>query len=679
MAISYKGLPLIAKMQLVLRFLFSLLCLALLTGIAIPAGEPLVPQTIEYARQLAFTHQSAKVLVRGVVTEAPGRLPAEPRFFHIQDSSGGIAVLPPIRMTLKLGDCVDVVGSAMLFSDLEPQIEAPSVVTASAPCRAPEIRMFTVDEVRAGKGSGGLVRVSGRVVDSSAGDDRALILIGNERSPLRTVLRRPGRATAEIRQRAVEGAQIEVVGVSMPSADGKSHFLRMRQPSDIVQKSPPPFRPPPAVLWISAILLGVGVATAAWIVTLRRAVSRKTSEISRLLGQAQAVSRFKSQFLANMSHEIRTPIHGIMGMQEMVLQSTLQPQQRENLEIAHSTTRSLLSLLNDILDLSKIEANGMELAPEPMDLPGLIGELERQFRASPIPSDVGFEIAIDRDVPEFIMGDPMRLRQVLTNLLSNAFKFTAHGLVTLSCSVVRRRQAERPEHVTRIRFAVRDTGIGIAPSDIDRIFSAFHQADGSITRRFGGTGLGLTIASRLVDLMHGELRCESRQGDGSIFTFEVDLPLAERPLETQPPITNGLPARSLRVLLAEDNKINQLVVSRPLEALGYTLVVCEDGQRAVELCAETSFDIVLMDVQMPVLDGLQAARRIRERELHSRAPRVPILALTANSLRDQVDACFDAGMDACLCKPFVPSDLLQLIAVHARHSRDTAPPSSPKL
>jgi signal transduction histidine kinase/ActR/RegA family two-component response regulator len=664
-------------MQLFSRFRL-LACIAVLVGIKATGADPTTVQPIEHARQLAFAHRAVDVLVRGVVIEAPGRLPADPRFFHIQDRSGGIAVLPSDRLNLKLGDCVDVVGTTMLFNDLEPQLDARRVAAASAPCAAPETHAFSVDEVRAGRGSGGLVRVSGRVVDSSAGDDRALILIGNDRSPLRAVLRRPGAALAQIRGKTAVGALVEMVGVSLPSADGKSHYLRLRHCPDIVQKAPPPFRPYPAVRWLSALLLGVSGVTFAWIIALRRAVLRKTREISLLLEQAQAASRFKSQFLANMSHEIRTPIHGIMGMQEIVLQSTLEPVQRESLEIAHSATRSLLSLLNDILDLSKIEADSMDLSLEPINLRGLIAELERQFRASARVAGVTFEVLVAPQVPEFVAADPVRLRQVLTNLLSNAFKFTAEGSVTLSCSVAGPPEAKRQKEVAHVHFAVRDTGIGIAASELEKIFSAFHQADGSITRRFGGTGLGLTIASRLVHLMGGTLSCESTVGQGSLFHFEVDLPLAAEVLAVQSPAGDGAPAPVLRVLLAEDNRINQLVVRRPLEALGHNVVSCEDGERAVQLCAEGDFDIVLMDVQMPILDGLEAARRIRQEEARSHASRTPILALTANSLREQIDACFAAGMDACLCKPFLPADLLQMIGVHARRQAGVASPDLPK-
>jgi|GEM_PF-2926749 len=664
-------------MQLFPRLLLPV-CLAASSAITVCGADASAVQPIEHVRQLAFAHKPADVLVRGVVIEAPGRLPADPRFFQIQDHSGGIAVFPGRRLSLKLGDCVDVVGSPMLFNDLEPQMEARRVTAADQPCAAPEVRTLSVNEVRTGHGSGALVRVAGRVVDSSAGDDRALILIGDVAGPLRVVLRRPGGALAEIRRRTEANAWIEAVGVSLPSADGKSHYVRVRSISDIVQTAPPPFRPHPALVWFSFALLGIAVATGVWIVTLRRAVASKTGEISRLLEQAQAASRFKSQFLANMSHEIRTPIHGIMGMQELVLQSELQPVQRESLEIAHSATRSLLSLLNDILDLSKIEADCIELTPETLNLHGMIVELERQFRASARVSGVDFNVAIAPEAPKYVKADPVRLRQVLTNLLSNAFKFTSAGSVTLRCSAVVPPEAAARRGAARFHFEVQDTGIGIEPSEQEQIFSAFHQADGSITRRFGGTGLGLTIASRLVALMGGDLRCESAKGQGSRFCFDVDLPLAANPETPEPQGGDGAPASKLRVLLAEDNSINQIVVRRPLEALGHKVVTCQDGEQAVALCSKGEFDVVLMDVQMPVLDGLEAARRIRRAEADAGTPRVPILALTANSLREQVNACFAAGMDDCLCKPFLPADLMHLIAIHARRSLRTSAPGSPR-
>jgi CheY-like chemotaxis protein len=252
-------------------------------------------------------------------------------------------------------------------------------------------------------------------------------------------------------------------------------------------------------------------------------------------------------------------------------------------------------------------------------------------------------------------------------LLSNAFKFTPEGSVVLNCTL-----ADRKEDLARVRFAIQDTGIGISDSEQERVFSAFHQADRSITRRFGGTGLGLTISSRLVSLMRGNLICESREGEGSIFSFELDLQIAKRAALLRTSVDDALPVGPLRILLAEDNPINQLIVRRPLEALGHEVVVCEDGEQAAKQCALGDFDVVLMDVQMPVLDGIEAARRIRRRESQLRSLHVPILALTANSLREQVDECFEAGMDDCLCKPFLTADLLRLIALHA-HSRGARP------
>lgn len=656
-------------MQLSLRLLPVLALSFAVAGAASPGA---VVQTIEHARQLSFGRLAEQVQVQGVVIEAPGRLPAEPRFFHIQDRSAGIAVLPPERISLKLGDCVKVAGTPILFNDLEPQLDASSVEISNSACGEPQVRVLSVDAVRSGQGSGGLVRVKGRVIDSSAGDDRALMLFGNDKAPLRAVLRRPGGALAEIRSKTLAGALVEVVGVSLPSPDGRSHYLRLRQASDVVQILPPPFHPHPALLWLTAILIGVGAASIVWIVTLRRAVARKTRESRLLLEQAQSASRLKSQFLANMSHEIRTPIHGIMGMQELVLQSNLQTAQRDSLEIAHNATRSLLALLNDILDLSKIEADSLELSLEPMNLLGLIEDLKCQFRASAMLSAVEFEVRVDQDVPEYVSGDLVRLRQVLSNLLSNAFKFTSQGSVTLQCSL-----ASRREDVARVRFAVQDTGIGIPEVERERVFSAFHQADRSITRRFGGTGLGLTIASRLVELMNGKLNCESCEGEGSHFWFELDLRLSESPAAALPEAEPVTAPRALRILLAEDNPVNRLIVRRPLEAKGHQVVVCEDGDQAVKQCAQSSFDVVLMDVQMPVLDGLEASRRIRTRETQLHTPHVPILALTANSLSEQVQECYEAGMDACLCKPFMPADLLNLISLHARPHADGRAPLPP--
>jgi signal transduction histidine kinase/CheY-like chemotaxis protein len=651
----------------------AIICLLLLIGAIALGAPPRALNSINDVRDMALARRNASVRVHGVVIQEPGRLPGDPRFFYVQDRSGGIAVVPSERLELRLGVCVDVEGRAVTFNELEPQIEAVLVEKSSQPCSPLRLRTLTPAEASAGRYAGDLVKVIGRIADSSAGDDRALILLGGAEPPLRVYLRRPGAALAEMRQKAAVGAEVQVTGIPVPAPDGKTFNLRLRQPSDLLVRSLPALQPNRTMERLVGFAGVIGLATLIWIILLRRAVARKTREVGRLLREAQAASQMKSQFLANMSHEIRTPIHGILGMQEIVLQSGLQPLQRESLEIAHSATRSLLSLLNDILDLSKIEAQGIHITPETMDLPGLMTELERLYQSRAHLSGVEFRVELDPGVPKYVLADTLRLRQVLTNLLSNAFKFTAEGAVTMKCSLVSSLDGPKGEPAARILFSVVDSGIGIPAEEVERVFSAFHQADGSITRRFGGTGLGLTIASQLVALMNGDLKCDSTEGVGSAFSFELELPVAKTPgAAVEPGEAQAEPPQTLRILLAEDNAINQLVVSRPMEALGHSVVICEDGRRAAQLCAEQQFDIVLMDVQMPVLDGLEATRLIRLAESAQHRPRVPILALTANSLREQVAACFEAGMDACLCKPFLPADLLNLIAVHARRPRTGA-------